>query len=76
MNHLLRLSTAGLLLLVSMPVAAAGPLRMADALARALTESPKLETYSYSIRAAEAERLQAAAKSGTAIATGKLCRYR
>ncbi|MCS3902881.1 cobalt-zinc-cadmium efflux system outer membrane protein [Methylohalomonas lacus] len=59
MNHVLRLSMAGLLLLASMPVTAAGPLRMADALARALTESPKLETYSYSIRAAEAERLQA-----------------
>ncbi len=59
MTHALRLSMAGLLLLVSMPVAADGPLRMADALARALTESPKLETFSYSIRVAEAERLQA-----------------
>jgi len=59
MNHALRLSIAGLLLFVSVPVVAAGPLRLADALARALTDSPKLETFSYSIRAAEAEGLQA-----------------
>jgi len=59
MIHALRLPMAGLLLLASLPVAAAEPLRMADALARALTESPKLETFSYSIRAAEAGRLQA-----------------
>ncbi len=59
MNNVFRLSITGLLIWAGMPVAAAGSLHMADVLARALTESPKLEAFSYSIRAAEARRLQA-----------------
>lgn len=59
MNRVLRLSMAGLFLFASIPAAASGPLRLADALARALRESPQLEMFSYSIRAAEAERVQA-----------------
>ncbi|MEX2516463.1 MAG: TolC family protein [Gammaproteobacteria bacterium] len=39
--------------------ASADPITLAQSLARALTDSPRLQSFSYAIRASEAERLQA-----------------
>lgn len=47
------------LLLLSTSVIADDTLSMADALVRTLKQSPQLESYSYALRATEAERLQA-----------------
>lgn len=56
---ILQRSVVSLLLFVIASAVNAEPLTMADALARALTDNPRLDSYSYSMRAAEAERLQA-----------------
>ncbi len=58
-NSLLSLTVTGWLLFAGASAVAAEPLQMAGALGRALTDSPRLKSYSYAIRAAEAERLQA-----------------
>jgi len=56
---ILQRSAMSMLLFLMVSVVHAEPLTMADALSRALTDNPRLDSYSYSMRAAEAERLQA-----------------
>lgn len=70
MNSLLSSLRQGVLLLalLCLPLsAAADGLTLREALARGLTGSPKLEAFSYSLRASEAERLQAGLRPNPAI---------
>lgn len=56
---ILQRSAMSMLLFLMASMVHAEPLTMADALSKALTDNPRLDSYSYSMRAAEAERLQA-----------------